>query len=508
MSGGPFESAPEPAGAASVPPSARRNLGSWAWAAFALFLALYVWLHFYLGTQLIHQTNQDRLNWDQQHNIAMAFRTLDREQAPVSADAGGGSQLWKRFPHFTDGVVNPLWPWVAARFADEDHERFFEAGKWFNLALSAGFLVILGLVAARAFSITAGITTVLLAGLGAVLPRAVYFQPEMLFYFFFLLAWVCALSLLRRNDLWLYAALGASAAMAYLAKGSALVLLLAFIGVTTLRFLLRLFEKRGIEGPRDTRWSQQNHFIGLAVMAMSFLMLAGPMLSHVNTHFGSPLFSYPSAWMWFDNFEDGSRFMVEHPNKRALDAMPPEEKPGAMNYLRTHTREQVWNRLKDGVTVKAGEFLFPKTTKQNKARDKPWRALLPDRGLLLFILLAQVGVLGVFQQMARRQEERAGLGARRSESAVWMLLFALGTFTAYALSYGWYTPIGKGDRFMLSLYTPLVLTCVWLGSRFRRRLLGTGWRFTADAVHAASHAVIIGLVLWRVKDLLAVPLFN
>ena len=70
-------------------------------------MVLYLWLHFYLGTQLIHQTNQDRLNWDQQHNITLAFRTLERESAPLQ-EGGGVSELWKRFPHYTDGVVNPL----------------------------------------------------------------------------------------------------------------------------------------------------------------------------------------------------------------------------------------------------------------------------------------------------------------------------------------------------------------------------------------------------------------
>jgi len=498
-----------PSSAVTPPQSASpgRKLQSWGWTGFALFVVLYLWLHFYLGTQLIHQTNQDRLNWDQQHNITLAFRTLERESAPLQ-EGGGVSELWKRFPHYTDGVVNPLWPWVAARFTDQDHDRFFEKGKWFNLILAAIFLVVLGTLAARAFSIPSGITTILLAGLGAVLPRSVYFQPETLFYLWLLIAWVCCLTLLRRNDLWLYGALGASAALSYLAKGSTLLLLVVFVGITTLRFLIRLLQRPAPGRPLDTRWSQQNHFIGMAVMTMTFLMFAGPMLSHVNTHFGSPLHSYPSSWMWVDSFEEGSQFMVNHPDKRTLDAQTPEERPGAMNYFKHHTAEQMWARLSDGVKVKLGEFLFPKPTKQNKARTKPWHELLPNRGLLLFILLAQVGILGLMHQIVRRREAEKSGGLRRSESAVWMLLFALGCFAAYSLAYGWYTPVGKGDRFMLSLYAPMVLTCVWLASRFRRRLLGSTWSVPADMIHAGTHAVIITMVLWRIKDLLTVPLFD
>ena len=61
---------------------------------------------------------------------------------------------------------------------------------------------------ARSFGIAATTAVLLLGGLGALVPRAVYFQPEPLYYLFFFLTWVCAIKLLLKNDVWMHALLG------------------------------------------------------------------------------------------------------------------------------------------------------------------------------------------------------------------------------------------------------------------------------------------------------------
>ncbi len=493
-------------GAGRQPPRLAHSRRSWA--GFGVFLLFYVWLYFFLGTHLIHQANRDRLNWDQQHNIVMSQRSLEREQQPIGPSESVTAALWRSFPHYTDGVVNPLWPWVAARFASDDHEVFFERGKWFNLIFTAAFMVGLGLIAARTFSIPTAISLLLAGGLGAVLPRAIYFQPESLYYTLFFLSWVCALSLLRRNSLWIYGALGLLLGLAYLAKTSIQPFLLVFVGVTLLRCGFEWWHQRRLvktgefaSAMADDRWSTPNHFIGLAVMAMTFLAATGARLSYADDAFGSPFHSYPGYWMWMDDFRQGADFMRRYSNAETLSQLPDTEKPSAMNYLRSHSREEVIERLRHGTTRKLRDFFAPKEWR------KSGRELLPFRGWLLGGFGVMFAVMAAMRFWAKRQGDR-WVWPVGPESARWMLLFAVGVFAVSALAYGFYEPIGRGDRFLLSLYLPLAVTLLWIAERFRRQLQRTSLGPWATRIFFTMHGVIAVCILWRVATLLSDPVFQ
>jgi hypothetical protein len=88
-----------------------------------------------------------------------------------------------------------------------------------------------------------------------------------------------------------------------------------------------------------------------------------------------------------------------------------------------------------------------------------------------------------------------------------MLLFAFGTFAVSALAYGFYEPIGKGDRFMLSLYLPLVVTVIWIMERFRRQLQRTKYAVLVNRIFVLMNLVVIVSVSWRVVELLRDPVF-
>ena len=281
-----------------------RRLDFAGWVGFTLFLAFFVWLWFFFGTQLVHQSNRDRSNFDQQHNINLAFHALEREELALVKGESVTAVLWRSFPHYTDGVVNPLWPWVAARFAEEDHSKFFREGKWFNLTLMAGALLVIGIISTLAFSRLSAVIILLLGGLGGWLPRAHYFQPEPIYYVLFLAAWFVALTLMRRNSLFLYGLLGAFAGLAYLAKGSIQLMLIVFFGVTILRSLAEWLTQRKVRGDSvqdrkdpDPEWNLPNQFLGLVVVVMTFLAMTGPLLSYSNETYGNPFHSYPSLWM-------------------------------------------------------------------------------------------------------------------------------------------------------------------------------------------------------------------
>ena len=324
--------------------SLRWRRGSWqSWTLAAAFLVVFMGLYHFFGAHLIHQTNQDRTRFDQQHNITLSERSAERAAQPIQPGENVTAGLWRAFPHYTDGVVNPLWPWIAAKLGVEksQHHLLFERGKWFNVHLTAMFLIVLGLICVRAFSACGAIVVVLLSGFGAFLERAAYFQPEPLYYVLLMLSWICALALLRRNDILLYVAFGLCLGFAWLAKSSIQPLALAFLLITTLRFAYEWWRRRRGRSS-DERWSLPTHFIGLAAAATAFLIVAGPRMTYSYNYYGDPMHSYPSYWMWMDSFEEGVEFMGKYPNREALETLTDETRPSAARYLREHSMTEVF----------------------------------------------------------------------------------------------------------------------------------------------------------------------
>ncbi len=491
------------------PAETGRSVLSLRSVAVGVFMLIFTCVYFYVGTNLIHQLNQNRLKSDQEHNMQMAERAMERKRAAVRGEVGVTEVLWRYLPHYTDGVVSPLWPWIAGRFASEDHEIFFVRGKWFHLSFTAVICLLLMLWASRAFSLPAAMNLVLLTGFGVFLPRAVYFQPEPIYYLFFFLAWVFCILILRRNPLWRYGVLGVLLALAYLAKSSVQPLALVFLVVSTAHFLeLALIRKqKARELEARGRWLPQNHFVGLALLGVAFLVISGPRLHYSQEAFGNPFHTYTGYWMWMDSFDDGIRFMQENPDRESLEKLPPEEKPSLLQYMSTRTAEENRSRLVEGSTLVAREFFLPRRVIQRKEGEKrPWKRLLPLRGYYiaaLFTILLVVLTGGWI-----RGRKGAGWQRLDFQSGRLVALFVLGTFMLYLLSYGWYAQIGKGERFMLTLYFPLAFSLVWGAETVLRALAEDGRARWVRGLHTVAHLALLGAVGWRLYEIVEHPVFG
>lgn len=506
----------------SAPSTEFIHYGKWwlrvgRWIALVITLVALCLAYLWIAGLLIAQTNftdRDILGADQKHNIKLALQT--REDLSLDFTRGFSQPIKDWFPHRTDGVVNPLWPWVAAWLADDSHpisgERevteqdrmLFNRGRWFHVSMTMGFLVLLGVTCARFCSLPATFNIVMLAGFGALLPRAVYFQPEPIYFIFFLLTWVCCIFALRRNSLWVYGAIGVLSGIAWLAKGSTDPLLAVFVGVSTLRWAWGWVLARW-PGHSTTLWVRRNHFFGLFLLVTCHFMTVGPRLAYAAEKFGNPRHSYPAYWMWFDNFEDCYRWMGEHGTREALQNIPESEKPSFANYAATHTNEQMITRLVAGTKTKLREFLWPGHTTGSRT-PKPWKGVLELRGVYLAGLAGILLALMAAVSFSAPKAHHAGQRLHPETAAI--VLFVLGSFAAYALAYGWYTPIGRGDRFMLSLYAPLVLSIVWASEaivrRARRRKAGR-WIFTG---YHAAHWLLFAAMTWRIIEILRFPYFR
>jgi hypothetical protein len=439
-------------------------------------------------------------------------------------------------------VVAPLWPWVAAHFAAPDHVidpqtfaintttdlEFFQRGKWVNLAIAGGFLAIVVLICARRFSVLATVNLMVLAGLGALLPRAVYFQPEPLYLCLYFLCWVTALWLLESNPLRLYALFGALCGLTALTKSSIQPLVAAWFVAMGVRFLGCALPGRWKASTE--RWHPRHHVIGTLLAAVLFLLVMAPRMSFAYEQWGRPFFSYPGVWMWMDDFDvQGYRWMGEHPDRASLDAIPKDQWPSPANYHRTHTPEQIRARLSNGVREKVGNFLAPTPTGRNGGTpEKPWKRVFELRGVYLgataFIFLAaclMTFIAWLVTSGRRREKPADGSASRMTRGPAatpaipidWAtptgrILFVAGTCVASALAYGWYSPIGRGDRFMISLFFPMVFTFIWAAER---RIGRYDPRFQARGLrwgYAGLHALLLVALLWRIHEVVTRPIFD
>ena len=471
----------------------------------ALILIIFTALYLYLGRHLINQTNGDRNRSDQQNNISLALKA--KEFASPDFSAGLSQALWNWFPHYTDGVVNPLWPWVAARIYPDGQgeEEFFVRGKWWNLGITLAILLLGAGLISRHFSLPATLNILLLAGLGAFLPRAVWFQPEPLYFILFLAAWICAVMTMLKNSLWRYALFGTLTGLAYLTKASALPLMVAFLSISTLRFLITWVSRKRSDQHNRTSpdWNSNSHILGSLLCILTFLMTAGPLLNSSYKRFGNIFGNYPGYWMWLDNFEpQGIDFLIKYNTREKLENIPENEKPSLALYLKTHTLDQATQRLTGGIKSTSKGFLFPKRAKIRKAGPDPWRVLLPSRGIHLMFLAGILALIWIYSLLPRK----SNLG-RYPPGSLTVVIFVISTLVGYLLLFSWYSPIGKGDRFMLALYVPVAFSMIWAAESICRRIGKNEGNRILHVVYCTAHLSLSAMILWRIYELANHPVF-
>jgi hypothetical protein len=321
--------------------------------------------------------------------------------------------------------------------------------------------------------------------------------------------------------MWIHAVIGILGGVAYLAKGSVSPLIMVFIGVCSLRAVWEVLSarRRGYVLSPANQWHWRHYAMGLVALVGAHLMVIGPRLAFAHEKYGSAFHSYPAYWMWLDSFggpptiDDPKScygWMDKHNTKEELTAMLPDERPSLSNYSRTHSRENFINRLWSGTRDKVAEFFWPKQTKVPKQIDKwsGWRNILEWRGLYLAWLALMLGGLFAANLRSSPKPQHAGHMVFL-HGTVAIVLFTLGAFAIYSLSYGWYSPIarGSGDRFMLSLYLPLAFSLIWAAESVVRRIQrrhGSRW---ITRGYLIAQWLLFAALAWRVIEVLRMPKF-
>ncbi|WP_395738469.1 hypothetical protein [Prosthecobacter sp.] len=398
-------------------------------------------------------------------------------------------------PHRTDGVVRPLWPWLAAWNVAKGQEpataaltaadqHVLHSGKRWMLGLSLAFLLMLGLAAARVFSVPAALLTILTIGFGVLLPSASAFSPDVLFQLLFLMIWVCCVAALKRNSLWLYGLIGFLSALANLTLPTTTTLVGVFIAVSSLRWLwgwimAHLPHERG-----TSLWTWRNHWLGMILLVVCHLITVGPMLSYSKEKLGD---AAPFHWRWFENESAMQQWTAAHQTRESLQAVPPEDRPGYASYRAAHSSEDVKKRLFEGglrMTESVLQF--------------PWSfdSLPHERGVFVIALASILFVLMLILGFVAPQAAHAGQ-ALHPETAP-LALFSVLACVACFFDFGWDMPVLTWGNRHLALYPPLVLSLLWASEALVHRARRRKMRLPVFVIYESVLWALCVLAFWRV----------
>ena len=422
----------------------------------------------------------------------------------------------------------PLFPRLLALFHREglSEEELFVRFKFVNVALS--ILVLFAMFAVARWAVGAALAVPLMLGAAFtfVVFKAVLVQPEILFYLLYFLGFVLMAWCLRRPDWRLAVGIGGLLGVTHLTKGSALPMLAAFLTVSATRAVLGWWQRSaGRYGTSRMLSGRGQNWVPIACLS-GFLAVTGQFFWNSAKTFGNPVYD-PNTQIYFwadspDELAALQEFRVAH-RRPVLDTetmssplvqefLPrwvgnPEllaeitrrvqsgERvalegrfavlPSAKNYFRRHSLSEAAGRFASGVA---------RVVQRNLTHRNGYGAHLAVwlGTALILVLLALISV-----------PEKC-----RNEFALskYALAFVALNLLGNLLLYGWWDHVSNRNRFFLTQFLPLMVSCGWL-LRFAARSLP--WRSSmripdrlggGSFVLTAWHVVVVVLWAFAIAD--------
>jgi hypothetical protein len=322
---------------------------------FVLMMGAMAWGYVYLADQGIRQGAARELTLVEKRHVELTLAT-QKDLRPEFTQSFS-EPLKRLVPHRTDGLVQPLWSWVAAwAWDEEDVPGSLSTLAWFRVGLTLGGLAMMGMVCGRHFRLPSALLVVAVVGFHGLLGTVTVYSGAALFHLFFLLTWLACLYALQRNSLWVYGLIGVFGALAYLSVPRILPLVGVFVLVSTLRAVWGWIVAHWCPHEGTTLWVRRNHVFGLLLLVTGAGFIAGPRLSEAYLRFGDPGFHYTDSIRWLDDGEAALTWIEAHPDKASLERIPPLERPTARNYFHSHRPEEIRARLVHGVDTLTGRL--------------------------------------------------------------------------------------------------------------------------------------------------------
>lgn len=422
----------------------RHHLKLWLrWALFVLGMAVFVSL--YVGKAL-NSPRQGALTMEEERHLKLTEQSVVDLKPKFTRSF---SEPMKRMmPHRTDGITQPLWPWVAAWMHDgADFSALRKRAHLFQLGLTLGFLVLLGIASARNFTLPAALLIVLIAGLHGFLPSLSWFTGGTLFNLCFLLCWVACMYALQRNSLWVYGLSGAFGALAYLSEDRVLPLLCIFVLITTLRAVWGWLKTHWAHYGGTSQWLWRNHLFGLILFASCFGFIAGSRMVEARAKFGHGFFSYVDQVRWLDDEATAQAWIGKHPNTASLTSLPLEERASPQIYMGTHTQEEARTRLQIGL-----QKLW-----QGLAYDGGWHLVTVTFVLIILLIVTWCGT-----------PRACHAGQKLHPETTMTVVFTVAVSLTMIVIAAWDSAVWPSDH-LRALLAPLALSLIWASESILRR---------------------------------------
>lgn len=436
-------------------------------------LGVTLWLLFSSSAEDIRSHTPGQMSKVEVENLELM--TLTARDLKPDFSLSFSEPFHKMVPHRSDGLVQPLWPWMAAWMGDGlDVGATLLGTGMFRLGFTLGFLILLGLVCARSFSLASTLWLLLLSALYGFRPVMPFFTGEVFFHIALLLLWLGCLQALRRNSLWVYGMIGISAAVAWLFEDRLVFPIIgSFVLVSSLRAFWGWAATHFSSTTGISQWVWRNHWLGLLMMAAAFFFITGPRLQAAHERFGNAFFSHVDHVRWLDNAATAQQWVDAHPDAASLARSPALERPSFSNFLAGLTIDGVRERLFLGGKIILGQM---KTVLQQ------------------FIVLA-AGLLALTLMLRITTARPGHAGQRLHPETTTTVVFVLLATSLCALTALWDAQV-LSVRHLHGLVMPLSISLVWgtegLLHRARRR---DGGRW-ATAIHAMT---LCGLAVWMVS---------
>lgn len=373
----------------------------------------------------------------------------------------------------------PAYPFIMSLFYQEgmSDSVFFELGKRVNIVIALGVLVVVFFVLRKYVSPFDSLTITLLTAFTVFVYKAPYFLAEPLFYGLNFGLFVLLMELIIVPRISIALAVGLVAGITHLTKASVLPALALGVACLILHIVSSVYsilkkrtQNNNVVHNKLPQTNLYRSLLSLFAVLVVFFTIIFPYIRTSKAVFGQYFYNVNSTfYIWYDSWEEAKLGTKAHGDRVGWPDMPEDQIPSIQKYLSDHTVGQILTRFAKGAAI----------TVKNMCKSY---------GYMTFILL-YCTFLSAFIWQYRSNILPVILNQRNRI----LIFFIACYFIGYFMLYAWYTPIAAGNRFILSLFLPMMFLLARLLSYAKTKNLSI--QVFGQRIHSATINPIVLIVL-------------